>query len=58
MLSMLLLSLRKSFLVTFVIAQNYFVIFASLGIMNKLILLSLIAKSNQKASAVPKKLKN
>ena len=48
----------KFIYVTFVIAQNYFVIFATLGIMNKLILHSLIAKSNQKARAVPKKLKN
>ena len=45
-------------LVTFVIAQNYFVIFASLGIVRtSSTLLSLIAKINQKARAVLKKLK-
>jgi hypothetical protein len=38
--------------------QNYFVIFALLGIISKLILLSLAAKSNQKSYAVLKKLKN
>ena len=47
-----------TFFVTFVIAQNYFVIFALLGTISKLILLSLVAKSNQKARATPKKLKN
>ena len=37
--------------------QNYFVIFALLGRISKLILLSLVAKSNQKFCAVLKNAK-